>query len=152
MSQVAIIEINNTHLHINTLNNKPVDNNIFFDTHNLYSLPFFKKEKEYVNIVSNLETRELDMLIFDYELSLTDYDKIYDIISPLFKAVMYFIENGVTPKNIRLFISEDCNVEYEDFAEMRIDYKNIKKSFIDFVSAHDILKTNCFPPIMFIFG
>jgi hypothetical protein len=92
------------------------------------------------------------MLIFDYELSLTDYDKIYDIISPLFKAVMYFIENGVTPKNIRLFISEDCNVEYEDFAEMRIDYKNIKKSFIDFVSAHDILKTNCFPPIMFIFG
>ncbi len=151
MSQVAIIEITDCAIDVTKLNNINFDGKVYFDINNLSYLNFYKNEKSYINIINDLETRELDMLIFDYEIDLNDYEKIFNIISPLFKAVMYLVDKNIKPNNIKMFISEDCNVGECDFIKINIDFLNYKRSFIDYLSSHSIITTNCFPPIVFSF-
>ena len=152
MSQIAIIEIDDSSIDLMKINNKSLDGKVYFDINNLIKLDFFNRNKTYINIINDLESRQLDMLIFDYEIDLKDFKKIFEIISPLFQAVRYLINNNIRSNKIKLYISEDCNVEYEDFIKINIDCLNFEKSFIDYISVHNIIKTNCFPPIMFIFN
>ena len=152
MSQIAIIEIKNDAINnLAKIKNKSFDKKIYFDINNSLKLNFYKSEKTYINIVSDLESQELDMLIFDYNIDLKDYKKIFDTISPLFNVVMYLLDNNIKPNEIKLFISEDCNICDEDFIKINIDCLNFEKSFINYISSHDIITTNCFPPIVFSF-
>ena len=151
MSQIAIIEVEDGIVDLTKIKNKSFDEKIYFDIDNLIKLNFFKEKKIYINIVNDLESRELDMLIFDYHIDLKDYKKLFNILSPLFKAVMYFVDGNIKSNNVKLFISEDCNVEDTDFIKINMDCTNLENSFIDYISSHDIIKTNCFPPIVFSF-
>lgn len=151
MSQIAIIEIEKNFNKLELLNEKTIDGKTYLDINCLLHLPFFDKSKTYINIINDLESRELDMLIFDYEIELNDYEKIFNIISPLFDLVKYLGKVNQSYKLIKLYISENCNVKYDEFIKVPIDYLNIKESFIDYLYKNNIITTNCFPPLMFVF-
>lgn len=152
MSQVALIEINHKIENISEINKFTLDGRTFLTTNKRNQLDFLNVTRTYINILNDYQSNELDMLLFDYEIDLNDYNKIFQIISPLFDLSMYLINKyNIDPNEIKLFISEDCNVKYDDFIRININHKNVKKSFINYFSRNEILEINCFPPIMFCF-
>ncbi len=152
MSQIALIEINHKIESISEINKFTLDGKTFLTTDKKNHLDFMNVTRTYINILNDYESSELDMLLFDYEIDLNDYHKIFQIISPLFDLSMYLINKyNINPNEIKLFISEDCNVKYDDFIRINIHHKDAKESFIKYFSRNEILKMNCFPPIMFCF-
>ena len=152
MSQIALIEIDCKIDNISEINNFSLDGTTFLTTNKKSQLDFLNATKTYINILNDYESNELDMLLFDYEIDLNDYDKIFQIISPIFELSLYLINKyKIDTTEIKLFISEDCNVKYEDFIKININPNDIKGSFIKHLSKHNILEINCFPPIMFCF-
>ena len=153
MSQMALIEINCKIENIQEINKFSLDGMTFLTTDQKYQLDFMNVAKIYIHILNDYESNELDMLLFDYEIDLDDYDKIFQIISPIFELSMCLINKyKIDTKEIKVFISEDCNVKYEDFIRININPNDVKGSFIKYLSKNKILEINCFPPIMFCFG
>lgn len=151
MSQIAIIEIDDIVIDCKKICYKEFDGNTQLEIINSYKLNFFNDSKTYINILTDPQSRQLDILIFDYKIDLNDFDKMFDVISPLFTAVEHLINSGIDYYKIKLFISEDDNVEYDDFIKIDTNYLNPRKSFVDYFSTNNVITTNCFPPIMFSF-
>lgn len=151
MSEIALIEINKKDT-FSEMNKFTIDGKTVLSMDKVIKLDFMDSTKTYINVVNDCGNRELNMLLFDYKINLKDYDKIFQIIVPLFDLSNYLIKRyNINPNEIKLFISEDCNVKYDDFIRININYKDVKNSFIKFFSENNVLKINCFPPIMFCF-
>ena len=151
MSQIAVIEINEDTVDMKKIKNKRIKDALYLDVISSYRLNFFKEGKLYIEIINDLESREFDALIFDFQIDLKDFKKIYEVISPLFDAVRYLIDNRIDPKGIKLYISEDCNADSDDYIEIIVDHNNVEEDFIKFIKNNSVIESNFFPPLSFCF-
>ena len=151
MSQIAVIEINEDTVDMKKIRNKRIKDALYLDVISSYRLNFFKEGKLYIEIINDLESREFDALIFDCRIDLKDFKKIYEVISPLFDAVRYLIDNRIDPKGIKLYISEDCKADSDDYIEIIVDHNNVEEDFIKFIKNNSVIESNFFPPLLFCF-
>lgn len=151
MSQLALLEIKTSDNKNLNLENKLINQNYIaylIDSSEL-KLSFVDCENKYYRIVEK-NLKELSILIFDWEIELSDYDGIFNILSPLFEFIDYFVKLGIPSANIKLFISEDYAQNIDDYTIIRLDFNHIKDSFVDYISKNLIININCFPSILFI--